>query len=129
MPTALMALNRLWGLNWPIDRLAPLAARLGSDVSFFLWGGSAVMTGRGEQIRPVSLPVGWLDRAAAAAVLDVHGGGLPGLATPEHAPAPTLMDELIAGEAFRRSARIAGCGRHTTCWRSLCCRFARRSDR
>jgi 4-diphosphocytidyl-2-C-methyl-D-erythritol kinase len=52
-----LALNRLWDLNWPVDRLEPLAAELGSDVPFFLAGGSAVMSGRGERIRPVRL--GW----------------------------------------------------------------------
>jgi len=55
--STLTALNRLWGLNWPTDRLMPLAASLGSDVPFFLRGGSAVMSGRGEQVRPVRL--GW----------------------------------------------------------------------
>jgi 4-diphosphocytidyl-2-C-methyl-D-erythritol kinase len=54
---ALLALNRLWKLNWPIESLSPLAAELGSDVSFFLHGGSAVIGGRGERVRPVQL--GW----------------------------------------------------------------------
>jgi 4-diphosphocytidyl-2-C-methyl-D-erythritol kinase len=55
--STLLALNRRWGLGWPVEKLAELAARLGSDVSLFLRGGSAVMTGRGEQVRPVRL--GW----------------------------------------------------------------------
>ncbi len=54
---ALMALNRLWGLGWPFERLAPLAAELGSDVSFFLNGRTAVIRGRGERVEPVEL--GW----------------------------------------------------------------------
>jgi len=53
----LMALNRLWSLNWPVGRLEPLASQLGSDVSFFLHGLTAVMSGRGEHIKPT--PLGW----------------------------------------------------------------------
>ncbi len=57
----LAALNELWGLNWPRPRLLDLAAELGSDVSFFLVGGSAVIRGRGELVQPVELPWrGWV---------------------------------------------------------------------
>jgi len=47
---ALLGLNRLWGLGLSVDELASVAAGLGSDVSFFLWGGTALAQGRGEQI-------------------------------------------------------------------------------
>lgn len=49
----LVALSRY--LNWPINRtrLLELAAALGSDVPFFLYGGTSHSTGRGEQIEPV----------------------------------------------------------------------------
>ncbi|HXG03793.1 MAG TPA: 4-(cytidine 5'-diphospho)-2-C-methyl-D-erythritol kinase [Candidatus Binatia bacterium] len=50
----LVGLNRLWGLRWPRTRLAEVAASLGSDVPFFLWGGAALATGRGERIEPVA---------------------------------------------------------------------------
>jgi 4-diphosphocytidyl-2-C-methyl-D-erythritol kinase len=50
---ALTAANRAWHLNWPLDRLVPLAAELGSDVPFFLYGGSALCRGRGERIEPL----------------------------------------------------------------------------
>ncbi|GIS95615.1 MAG: hypothetical protein CM1200mP22_28520 [Dehalococcoidia bacterium] len=49
-PTALLGLNRLWGLGLSIDDLAPIAAKLGSDVSFFLFGGTALAQGKGEQV-------------------------------------------------------------------------------
>jgi 4-diphosphocytidyl-2-C-methyl-D-erythritol kinase len=42
--------NRAWGLGWSTERLATVAAKLGSDVPFFLYGGAAVCRGRGEQI-------------------------------------------------------------------------------
>jgi 4-diphosphocytidyl-2-C-methyl-D-erythritol kinase len=54
--TTLLGLNRLWGLDWPLERLRELGARLGSDVPFFLAGSSAaVCRGRGELVEPVSL--------------------------------------------------------------------------
>lgn len=50
---ALVALNQLWGLSLSIDALAEVAAELGSDVPFFLWGGTALAEGRGETISPL----------------------------------------------------------------------------
>jgi 4-diphosphocytidyl-2-C-methyl-D-erythritol kinase len=47
---ALRGLDRLWGLGLPDERLAALASELGSDVPFFLRGGTALAEGRGEQI-------------------------------------------------------------------------------
>jgi 4-diphosphocytidyl-2-C-methyl-D-erythritol kinase len=47
---ALLACDRLWGLNTPPEELARLAAQLGSDVTFALQGGTAIGTGRGEQL-------------------------------------------------------------------------------
>ena len=47
---ALLGLNSLWGLKLPLERLAEIAASLGSDVSFFLWGGTALAQGKGEQV-------------------------------------------------------------------------------
>jgi 4-diphosphocytidyl-2C-methyl-D-erythritol kinase len=52
----LMALNRRWHLDWPMDRLAPLAAKLGSDVPFFLYGPSSICTGHGEIVNPIPPP-------------------------------------------------------------------------
>ena len=49
----LRGLNRLWGLNLSHAELGPLAAQLGSDVPFFLHGGTAMVHGRGERVRPL----------------------------------------------------------------------------
>jgi 4-diphosphocytidyl-2-C-methyl-D-erythritol kinase len=49
----LTGLNRLWGLRWPVARLEELAVGLGMDVPFFLRGGAALATGRGERLDPL----------------------------------------------------------------------------
>jgi 4-diphosphocytidyl-2-C-methyl-D-erythritol kinase len=49
----LVALASLWRLEIGRDDLAGVAATLGSDVPFLLHGGTALGTGRGEQIVPV----------------------------------------------------------------------------
>jgi 4-diphosphocytidyl-2C-methyl-D-erythritol kinase len=44
----------LWEVDLPAERLAGLAAELGSDVAFFLQGGTALCEGRGERVRQVA---------------------------------------------------------------------------
>lgn len=50
---ALLGLSVLWEIEIGFERLVELAARLGSDVPFFLYGGTALGTGRGTDISPV----------------------------------------------------------------------------
>lgn len=59
--TVLLALNRLWGLDWPGPRLEALAVKLGADVPFFVRGRNAWVEGIGEQITPIDLPAEVLD--------------------------------------------------------------------
>ena len=54
--TTLLALNRLWHLNWPLEKLLPIGLRLGADVPFFLHGHNAWVRGIGEIIEAVELP-------------------------------------------------------------------------
>lgn len=49
----LVAMNSLWELNVPRRDLRMLAAQLGSDVPFALHGGTALGTGRGEELATV----------------------------------------------------------------------------
>ena len=56
---ALVALDRLWGLDTSDDDLLRLAAELGSDVPFALVGGSAHGTGRGEVVHRVDDEGSW----------------------------------------------------------------------
>jgi 4-diphosphocytidyl-2-C-methyl-D-erythritol kinase len=50
---ALRALNRLWGLSLPPAEFACLGAQLGADVPFFLFGGTALGRGRGDEVTPL----------------------------------------------------------------------------
>lgn len=57
---ALVACNRLFGLRWPLARLAGLGAELGADVPFFVRCRQALMGGVGERLEPLRKPVrGW----------------------------------------------------------------------
>ena len=57
----LRGLNRLLNLNCSPEHLHTLAAELGSDVPFFLSGGTALGTGRGEIIHPIEdFPILWV---------------------------------------------------------------------
>jgi 4-diphosphocytidyl-2-C-methyl-D-erythritol kinase len=58
---ALLAFDRLWQVGLPLPALAELAAMLGADVPFFLQGGTALVEGRGEVVRPLPpAPARWL---------------------------------------------------------------------
>ena len=50
----MLAVNRLWELNWPIERLRTIAATLGADMPFCLTGGLAYGTGFGERITDIA---------------------------------------------------------------------------
>ena len=52
----LRGLNKLWGLGLSLDELATLGAEIGSDVSFCVYGGTALATGRGEIIKQLPAP-------------------------------------------------------------------------
>jgi 4-diphosphocytidyl-2-C-methyl-D-erythritol kinase len=57
----LVGLNQLWQLSLSREELLELASKLGSDVAFFLYGGTALVEGRGEIVTPLpSLPRRWV---------------------------------------------------------------------
>ncbi len=66
--TTLLALNRLWNLNWPLSKLMPLGLALGADVPFFLGGHNAWVEGIGEKMTPIEVP------PARFAVVKPHAG-------------------------------------------------------
>lgn len=56
----LVACDTLWGTGLSRDELAGIAAGLGSDVPFLVYGGTALGTGRGETVSPVlARPASW----------------------------------------------------------------------
>jgi 4-diphosphocytidyl-2-C-methyl-D-erythritol kinase len=84
--TTLLALNRLWDLNWPRQRLARLGAQIGADVPFFIGGQNAFVEGIGEQLTPIKAPKQWLAVVKPAA----------GLATQEIFAHPALVRDTPA---------------------------------
>ncbi|WP_129692189.1 4-(cytidine 5'-diphospho)-2-C-methyl-D-erythritol kinase [Gottfriedia acidiceleris] len=52
----LRGLNKLWNLNCSLDELAVIGSKIGSDVSFCVYGGTAIATGRGEKIEHIDTP-------------------------------------------------------------------------
>jgi len=67
---ALLACSVLWDLDTTPDDLYVLAAKLGSDVPFSLHGGTAIGSGRGEELVPL------LSRGCYDWVLALADGGL-----------------------------------------------------
>ncbi len=57
--TTLLALNRLWRLDWPLARLAEIGLELGADIPVFVHGRAAWAEGVGDQLTPVELVCPW----------------------------------------------------------------------
>jgi len=69
--SVLMGLNRLWNLDAPRARLDEIAARLGSDINFFMIGGAALCRSRGEITEPIAC------KFSGAILLANPGFGIP----------------------------------------------------
>ena len=54
--STLLALNRLWDLQLPLEKLMAIGLKLGADVPFFLSGRHGWVEGIGEKITPLELP-------------------------------------------------------------------------
>jgi 4-diphosphocytidyl-2-C-methyl-D-erythritol kinase len=102
---AMLAVHRLLEVDVSEPDLFELAAKLGSDVPFFLGGGASWMRGRGEQLEPVALRPGIPMLVAMppfpVATVDVYGAwdslGEPrsnrSVASPP--PLDALLPELV----------------------------------
>ena len=101
----LLGLNRLWRLRWPVARLEEVATGLGMDVPFFLRGGAALATGRGERIEPLrgrSLGVVLVNPRFALSTAEMYGR-----VTPEMYTDGGHAKTLCAAGGGRSPARIA----------------------
>ncbi len=57
--TTLVALNKLWEINWEREHLMTLGLELGADVPVFIYGRNAFAEGIGEELSPLDLPPAW----------------------------------------------------------------------
>jgi 4-diphosphocytidyl-2-C-methyl-D-erythritol kinase len=104
----LLGLNRLWGLRWRVERLAEVAATLGSDVPFFLTGGVALGTGRGERLTPVTgmaLALVLVNPGVPLSTAVVYGRITPGTYS-DGSRARTVIDALRARQPLRVAASL-----------------------
>jgi 4-diphosphocytidyl-2-C-methyl-D-erythritol kinase len=79
--TALLVLNRLWGLNLKRNQLIDLAARLGADVPVFVFGRNALGEGIGERLEALELPPAWylvLEPQVSVSTKEIFSGALTG---------------------------------------------------
>jgi 4-diphosphocytidyl-2-C-methyl-D-erythritol kinase len=111
---ALLACSMLWHTSTPRTDLTEIAAELGSDVPFPLTGGTALGTGRGEQLSAV-LTTGTLHWVFAMADYGISAATayreLDRLRSEPNAPQPAdgvdeLLDALRAGDAVRVGAAL-----------------------
>jgi len=100
--STLLALNRLWGLHWPRERLQTIALTLGADVPFFVGGRNAFVGGIGEQLHP--LPAGALPAQQLAVVKPT-----PAIATAAIFGSPLLVrdSEAVTVMSFLADAQLA----------------------
>jgi 4-diphosphocytidyl-2-C-methyl-D-erythritol kinase len=101
----LLGLNRLWGLRWPIARLADVAVMLGMDVPFFLRGGAAFATGRGEKLdrmRGIAMALVLVNPRYASSTAEAYGRLTPAMYS-DGARAGAVAAALRA----RRTGRVA----------------------
>ncbi len=96
---ALVGLNAAWGLGLSREELRQVAASVGSDVAFFLYGGTARCTGRGEVVEPLAAPASfhYVLVCPPFGVSTAEAYGRLGALTYPRASASILVREIAAG--------------------------------
>jgi len=114
--TTLVAMNRLWRLNLPEEKLAELGLQLGADVPVFVRGRAAWAEGVGERLTPLELPEPWYVVVAPPC----HVSTAEIFAAPEltrNAP-PITIAAFLSG-AGSNQCEAAVCGRYPEVGRAL----------
>ncbi len=107
--SSLAGFARLWGLHPSPTQMHRLAAELGSDVPFFLLGGAALATGRGEILTRVPARAFWVVIAQPAGVtVSTAWAYANALAEPDAAAGrlEALLDALATGDAKGLAAAL-----------------------
>ncbi|MFO7955572.1 MAG: 4-(cytidine 5'-diphospho)-2-C-methyl-D-erythritol kinase [Candidatus Brocadiia bacterium] len=98
---SLLALNELWRVGLSEGELMELAASLGSDVAFFVRGGTALCEGRGERVSP-ALKVPTIHHVLAIPDVSVSTGAVYAAATALTTRGPddnnVLLEALQSGD-------------------------------
>lgn len=105
----LKGLNELWQLQLTPDDLAELGAKIGSDVPYCVYGGTAIARGRGEKIEHIAAPPNcWVVLAKPTIGVSTAAvyGGLE-LDQVEH-PRTAKMLEAIAENDYEKMCRNLG---------------------
>ena len=130
--SVLLALNRLWGLGLSREALVDVAAELGADVPFFVFGETALARGIGERLTAMTMPPAHLalafpdarvptasifaapdlTRSTPSAKIDVFSesygrNDLSGVACVRH---PAVAEALAAMTKLTPLARMTGSG-------------------
>ena len=130
--SVLLALNRLWSLRLSREALIEIAAGLGADVPFFVFGETALARGIGERLTAMTAPHAWLalafprshvatreifaapelTRSTPSAKIDVFSesygrNDLSGVACARH---PPVAEALAALARIAPQARMTGSG-------------------
>ncbi len=96
----LRGLNRMWELGLSLDELAVLGAKIGSDIPFCVYGGTALASGRGEKIQHLSVPPNcWVVLAKppiSVSTADIYGG--LDIQSIQHPDTAGMMDALAASD-------------------------------
>jgi 4-diphosphocytidyl-2-C-methyl-D-erythritol kinase len=132
--TTLLGLERLHEGALGAQRLAALAAELGSDVAFFLTAGAARCTGRGEKVEPIpsppALPILLLKPAFGVASPDAyqrweHSARLPGIPYDEQETQSVALINDLERPVFQKFTFLAELKQwllaHKECTAALLC--------
>jgi len=100
----LKALNCLWNLALTDDQLIEIGAQLGSDIPFCLCGGTVLVTGRGEVLKPLpAFPFRWVvlavPKGMRLSTATVYGSlNLDRISVP---PIPYLVEAIEEGSGAK----------------------------